>query len=112
MTAPETAWDSKRMDEGTDLKVVPWLSDGPSHARPRQRIDDDPYAAFMVPPVPSEAFVASRIKLATNSAAAFHAAAVVFAGQMDGGLRFKDRPGRAASVEALKRAVKSVLYDV
>lgn len=58
------------------------------------------------------AFSEARIKLATNTAAAFQAAAVVFVGQSDGGTKFRDRSGREAARTALLLAVRAMLYDV
>ena len=57
-------------------------------------------------------FSEARIKLATNTAAAFQAGAVVFSGQSDGGTKFRDRSGREAARTALLLAVRAMLYDV
>ena len=57
-------------------------------------------------------FAKARVNLATNAAAAFHAAAVVYNARSDGGSRFRDKDGRAAANLALREAVHAMLYNV
>ena len=71
--------------------------------KPRPKYGDDPDL---------RPFSEARIKLATNTAAAFQAAAVIFVGQSDGGTKFRDRSGREAARMALLLAVRAMLYDV